>query len=136
MRSWIHLSKLQQWLWRQNLLMQIIKIFLPFLRKKWLIIFSLQATHYEWFLESETDGRPRKIAARKIRLKKSDRELNYVPLDERDLGRLLCFSKNQLGRQIKPCVFNVVLAGKPYFASKILKRKQSIHYFFTERNVI
>ena len=35
----------------------------------------------------------------------------YVPLSEMDYGTLLCWGKNQLGRQRRPCVFHVIPAG-------------------------
>ncbi|XP_065207097.1 nephrin-like isoform X2 [Planococcus citri] len=37
----------------------------------------------------------------------------YQPKTELDYGTLLCWAKNELGIQSKPCVFHIVPAGKP-----------------------
>ena len=36
----------------------------------------------------------------------------YVPLSEMDYGTLMCWGKNELGRQVTPCVFHVIPAGE------------------------
>ncbi|XP_040572631.2 cell adhesion molecule Dscam1 isoform X2 [Lepeophtheirus salmonis] len=37
----------------------------------------------------------------------------YVPRGEMDYGTLMCWGKNALGRQVNPCVFHIIPAGKP-----------------------
>lgn len=39
-------------------------------------------------------------------------ELVYTPKSERDYGTLACWGKNSIGKQIEPCLFQVVPAGK------------------------
>lgn len=36
----------------------------------------------------------------------------YVPLSEMDYGTLMCWGRNELGRQRRPCVFHVIPAGR------------------------
>lgn len=38
-------------------------------------------------------------------------ELMYSPTSQRDYGTLTCWGKNSIGRQVQPCVFQVVPAG-------------------------
>ena len=38
--------------------------------------------------------------------------VSYVPRDETDYGTLLCWGRNELGRQRRPCVFHVIPAGE------------------------
>lgn len=38
-------------------------------------------------------------------------ELLYTPKNERDYGTLACWGKNSIGKQIEPCIFQVVPAG-------------------------
>ena len=40
--------------------------------------------------------------------------VSYVPRDESDYGTLLCWGRNELGRQRRPCVFHVIPAGEDY----------------------
>ncbi|XP_055627743.1 uncharacterized protein LOC129769468 [Toxorhynchites rutilus septentrionalis] len=40
-------------------------------------------------------------------------ELLYTPKSERDYGTLACWGKNSIGKQIEPCLFQVVPAAKP-----------------------
>lgn len=39
--------------------------------------------------------------------------LNYTPISDLDYGTLLCYGLNDVGRQKTPCVFQVVIAGRP-----------------------
>lgn len=39
--------------------------------------------------------------------------LNYTPATDLDYGTLLCYGENEIGRQKDPCVFQVVVAGRP-----------------------
>ncbi|XP_018570338.1 nephrin, partial [Anoplophora glabripennis] len=39
--------------------------------------------------------------------------LNYTPVSDLDYGTLLCYGVNEVGRQKDPCVFQVVIAGRP-----------------------
>lgn len=43
----------------------------------------------------------------------STSELMYTPNIERDYGTLTCWGKNAIGRQMEPCIFQIVPAGKP-----------------------
>jgi hypothetical protein len=38
-------------------------------------------------------------------------ELIYTPKGERDYGTLACFGTNSIGKQMEPCLFQVVPAG-------------------------
>lgn len=38
-------------------------------------------------------------------------ELMYTPASQRDYGTLTCWGQNTIGRQLDPCVFQVVPAG-------------------------
>ncbi|XP_039282300.1 Down syndrome cell adhesion molecule-like protein 1 homolog [Nilaparvata lugens] len=40
-------------------------------------------------------------------------ELMYTPSTERDYGTLACWGKNAIGRQLEPCIFQVVPAARP-----------------------
>ncbi|XP_060536558.1 neural cell adhesion molecule 1 isoform X2 [Cylas formicarius] len=39
--------------------------------------------------------------------------LNYTPNTDLDYGTLLCYGENEIGKQKEPCVFQVVIAGRP-----------------------
>ncbi|XP_050294680.1 hemicentin-1 isoform X2 [Anthonomus grandis grandis] len=39
--------------------------------------------------------------------------LNYTPNTDLDYGTLLCYGHNEIGKQKEPCVFQVVIAGRP-----------------------
>ncbi|XP_018319740.1 hemicentin-1-like [Agrilus planipennis] len=39
--------------------------------------------------------------------------VSYTPMTELDYGTLLCFAKNKVGEQRKPCVFHIIPAGRP-----------------------
>jgi hypothetical protein len=38
-------------------------------------------------------------------------ELIYTPKGERDYGTLACWGRNSIGKQIEPCLFQIVPAG-------------------------
>ncbi|XP_072379840.1 protein turtle homolog A-like [Diabrotica undecimpunctata] len=40
-------------------------------------------------------------------------ELMYTPASQRDYGTLTCLGSNKIGRQVEPCIFQVVPASKP-----------------------
>ena len=42
----------------------------------------------------------------------STSELMYTPTSERDYGTLTCWARNTIGRQLEPCIFQVVPACK------------------------
>lgn len=42
----------------------------------------------------------------------STSEFRYTPTSERDYGTLTCWGKNTIGRQVEPCVYQLVPAGK------------------------
>ncbi|CAH1104095.1 unnamed protein product [Psylliodes chrysocephalus] len=39
--------------------------------------------------------------------------LNYTPASDLDYGTLLCYGENEIGKQKDPCIFQVVVAGRP-----------------------
>ncbi|KAG8306620.1 hypothetical protein J6590_043421 [Homalodisca vitripennis] len=43
----------------------------------------------------------------------STSEFRYTPSSERDYGTLTCWGKNKIGRQVEPCVYQLVPASKP-----------------------
>ncbi|XP_076268336.1 protein turtle homolog A-like isoform X1 [Rhynchophorus ferrugineus] len=40
-------------------------------------------------------------------------ELTYTPKSQRDYGTLTCWGSNSIGKQVEPCIFQVVPASKP-----------------------
>ncbi|XP_044013453.1 nephrin-like [Aphidius gifuensis] len=40
--------------------------------------------------------------------------LNYTPATEMDYGTVACRATNQVGKQLTPCLFQVIAAGRPY----------------------
>ncbi|XP_046435198.1 titin [Neodiprion lecontei] len=40
--------------------------------------------------------------------------LNYTPSSEMDYGTIACWARNQVGRQKNPCLFQIIVAGRPY----------------------
>ena len=50
--------------------------------------------------------------------------VSYVPRDESDYGTLLCWGRNELGRQRRPCVFHVIPAGEG--RSKLMDREGGV----------
>ena len=40
-------------------------------------------------------------------------KLSYTPQNTMDYGTLLCSASNTVGEQRKPCVFHIIMAGKP-----------------------
>lgn len=47
-------------------------------------------------------------------------ELIYTPKGERDYGTLACWAKNPIGKQMEPCLFQIVPAGMYRQALKYL----------------
>ena len=39
-------------------------------------------------------------------------KLTYTPKTDKDYGTLMCSASNEVGRQRKPCIFHIILAGK------------------------
>lgn len=39
--------------------------------------------------------------------------LTYSPVNELDYGTVMCWANNLAGRQVEPCIFHVIAAGKP-----------------------
>ncbi|XP_011269677.1 hemicentin-1 [Camponotus floridanus] len=40
--------------------------------------------------------------------------LNYTPQNDMDYGTIACWAKNRIGEQRTPCLFQIIVAGKPY----------------------
>ncbi|XP_071868326.1 neural cell adhesion molecule 1 isoform X1 [Bombus fervidus] len=40
--------------------------------------------------------------------------LNYTPANDMDYGTVACWAKNRIGVQKTPCLFQIIVAGKPY----------------------
>ena len=68
-------------------------------------------------------------------------ELIYTPKGERDYGTLACWGTNSIGKQVEPCLFQIVPAGKSninIFGIDFLIRQgwiMEMKYFVTQ-NVI
>ncbi|XP_055524377.1 uncharacterized protein LOC129718023 isoform X2 [Wyeomyia smithii] len=63
-----------------------------------------------------SDGAPASISQLYDGLEESSEtiyELPYTPKSERDYGTLACWGKNSIGKQLEPCLFQVVPAAKP-----------------------
>ncbi|XP_017787321.1 PREDICTED: synaptogenesis protein syg-2 isoform X2 [Nicrophorus vespilloides] len=43
----------------------------------------------------------------------SSSTLSYTPVSELDYGTVMCWASNLAGRQLEPCVFHIIAAGKP-----------------------
>lgn len=41
-------------------------------------------------------------------------KLNYTPATEMDYGTIACWATNQVGKQRSPCLFQIIVAGRPY----------------------
>ncbi|GLV36527.1 hypothetical protein CBL_07976 [Carabus blaptoides fortunei] len=54
-------------------------------------------------------------------------ELMYTPASQRDYGTLTCWGQNTIGRQVDPCVFQVVPAAKPNAPSNCTLRTATNH---------
>lgn len=39
-------------------------------------------------------------------------KLTYTPRNNKDYGTLMCEAKNEVGKQKKPCIFHIILAGE------------------------
>lgn len=48
---------------------------------------------------------------------KTNSELTYKPSSDLDYGTLICWADNAIGRQLEPCVFHLVPAGKCILSS-------------------
>ncbi|KAL6432591.1 hypothetical protein ACFW04_006865 [Cataglyphis niger] len=40
--------------------------------------------------------------------------VNYTPQNDMDYGTVACWAKNKIGEQRTPCLFQIIVAGKPY----------------------
>lgn len=40
--------------------------------------------------------------------------LNYTPANDMDYGTVACWARNRIGVQKTPCLFQIIVAGKPY----------------------
>lgn len=40
--------------------------------------------------------------------------LNYTPENDMDYGTVACWARNRIGMQKTPCLFQIIVAGKPY----------------------
>jgi hypothetical protein len=52
-------------------------------------------------------------------------ELIYTPKGERDYGTLACWGTNSIGKQMEPCLFQVVPAGMYRFVQNLLMKFNS-----------
>ena len=43
----------------------------------------------------------------------SESVFSYQPETELDYGTLMCWARNKVGEQRKPCVFHIIAAGRP-----------------------
>ncbi|XP_065571435.1 uncharacterized protein LOC136034185 [Artemia franciscana] len=62
-------------------------------------------TYFRWMMNSSSDMTD--LAS------SNDRALNWTINSEHDTGDILCWSSNELGQQTVPCLYHVLLAGKP-----------------------
>ncbi|XP_066142389.1 neural cell adhesion molecule 2-like isoform X1 [Euwallacea fornicatus] len=53
------------------------------------------------------------VATEKYTNEVTSSRLNYTPNTDLDYGTLLCYGENEIGKQKEPCVFQVVIAGRP-----------------------
>lgn len=49
--------------------------------------------------------------------------LSYTPKSQMDYGTVLCMAGNVVGRQIVPCIYHVIPAGKFYIATNFLAKQ-------------
>jgi hypothetical protein len=65
-------------------------------------------------------GENNKVAEDRIRNRNVTSTLSYTIISERDYGTLQCWGSNDIGRQLEPCVFQVVPAGKRHLHIALL----------------
>ena len=46
-------------------------------------------------------------------------KLTYTPRNNKDYGTLMCEAKNEVGKQKLPCIFHIILAGKPKYSTAL-----------------
>jgi len=68
-------------------------------------------THFKWQFNTSTELRP--LPSSDVFTDADMSVAAYIPMTELDYGSLLCFGFNPLGRQLQPCVFTILPAGKP-----------------------
>jgi len=57
-------------------------------------------------------GENNRVSEDRFRNRNTTSTLSYTIISERDYGTLQCWGSNDIGRQLEPCVFQVVPAGK------------------------
>ena len=77
-----------------------------------IVLFSLSLHTHSWQFNSTTEVRD--VPPSTVIIDGAISVATYVPKSEMDYGTLLCWGKNQLGRQRRPCVFHVIPAGRIY----------------------
>ncbi len=81
-------------------------------------------TEFFWQFNSTTDFRD--VSPSDVIVDGSVSVATYVPRSEADYGTLLCWGKNPLGRQRRPCVFHVIPAGTYYIRTYIVKIRRAM----------
>ena len=56
--------------------------------------------------------------------------LTYQPQEEMEYGSLLCWGRNELGQQLRPCVFHLLPAGKQ-IRQFLTPNKTSKQYYYS-----
>ena len=72
----------------------------------------LVMTNSSWQFNSTNEFRD--VAEENVIVDGAVSVVSYVPRDESDYGTLLCWGRNELGRQRRPCVFHVIPAGEDH----------------------
>ncbi|KAJ8981820.1 hypothetical protein NQ317_007406 [Molorchus minor] len=69
------------------------------------------AVTFHWTFNNSGDQTD--VPANRFTSEVTSSRLNYTPVTDLDYGTLLCYGVNEVGRQKDPCVFQVVIAGRP-----------------------
>ncbi|XP_059473579.1 hemicentin-2-like isoform X5 [Neocloeon triangulifer] len=67
--------------------------------------------HFVWMFNNS--GENNRVSEDRFHNRNTTSTLSYTIISERDYGTLQCWGTNPIGRQLEPCVFQVVPAGKP-----------------------
>lgn len=69
------------------------------------------------------------IAEKKFSVDRTRSTVSYSPASDWEFGSLLCWARNDLGKQKEPCVFSVMPAGEYVLLTVNLLEKTVLFYF-------
>ena len=81
-------------------------------------------TDFFWEFNSTSEFRP--LPEENVIVDGSVSIATYVPESEMDYGTLLCWGRNELGKQRRACVFNIIPAGEVTPIPPVCKRSEGL----------